>query len=546
MSENNKNNTNNKDEIIENQKIEEDMPDIQKEIDEKKSDIVSDENKKENSDKKDNKKSDKQNQPKKTKRFSTRAFKRGGLAIALTAIIIVFAVLLNVLVDKLSSRFPILSYDFTATGAYELSQNSIDLLTHIDKDIQITVLLEEEEFISCDNDGYFRQANEIMKQYTQYCDKIKLKYVDIVSNPAIANNYPDDELAQTDVIVSCGDKYKILTVEDLFNINVDYYTYSSYITSSKAEETITSALLNVVSDESVKVSVVTDFSTKSYYEYFINLLKKNNYDVEEISLLTDDIDAETGIVVLLPPSKDYGSSAIEKLSEFLVNSGEYGKTVVYVPNITTVETPNLDDFCEEWGVKVGDGLAFEGDTTRLIGSTYMDLVLAKYDDESYTADLKYPDVPVISVYSRPIEIVDSSITTTLLKYSDKSGIQPSTADENWSMKDAMLGNETPVATLSTKSSSSNSSNLLVIGSAESLSETILSSPYNNSDYYLKLLYKLSGRDDIAVSIEAKSLSGSEMTVTTSQANAYGIFFMILLPVIIIVTGIIIWARRRNR
>ncbi len=546
MSENNKNNTNNEDEIIENQKIEEDMPDIQKEIDEKKSDIVSDENKKENSDKKDNKKSDKQNQPKKTKRFSTRAFKRGGLAIALTAIIIVFAVLLNVLVDKLSSRFPILSYDFTATGAYELSQNSIDLLTHIDKDIQITVLLEEEEFISCDNDGYFRQANEIMKQYTQYCDKIKLKYVDIVSNPAIANNYPDDELAQTDVIVSCGDKYKILTVEDLFNINVDYYTYSSYITSSKAEETITSALLNVVSDESVKVSVVTDFSTKSYYEYFINLLKKNNYDVEEISLLTDDIDAETGIVVLLPPSKDYGSSAIEKLSEFLVNSGEYGKTVVYVPNITTVETPNLDDFCEEWGVKVGDGLAFEGDTTRLIGSTYMDLVLAKYDDESYTADLKYPDVPVISVYSRPIEIVDSSITTTLLKYSDKSGIQPSTADENWSMKDAMLGNETPVATLSTKSSSSNSSNLLVIGSAESLSETILSSPYNNSDYYLKLLYKLSGRDDIAVSIEAKSLSGSEMTVTTSQANAYGIFFMILLPVIIIVTGIIIWARRRNR
>ena len=546
MSENNKNNTNNEDEIIENQKIEEDMPDIQKEIDEKKSDIVSDENKKENSDKKDNKKSDKQNQPKKTKRFSTRAFKRGGLAIALTAIIIVFAVLLNVLVDKLSSRFPILSYDFTATGAYELSQNSIDLLTHIDKDIQITVLLEEEEFISCDNDGYFRQANEIMKQYTQYCDKIKLKYVDIVSNPAIANNYPDDELAQTDVIVSCGDKYKILTVEDLFNINVDYYTYSSYITSSKAEETITSALLNVVSDESVKVSVVTDFSTKSYYEYFINLLKKNNYDVEEISLLTDDIDAETGIVVLLPPSKDYGSSAIEKLSEFLVNSGEYGKTVVYVPNITTVETPNLDDFCEEWGVKVGDGLAFEGDTTRLIGSTYMDLVLAEYDDESYTADLKYPDVPVISVYSRPIEIVDSSITTTLLKYSDKSGIQPSTADENWSMKDAMLGNETPVATLSTKSSSSNSSNLLVIGSAESLSETILSSPYNNSDYYLKLLYKLSGRDDIAVSIEAKSLSGSEMTVTTSQANAYGIFFMILLPVIIIVTGIIIWARRRNR
>ena len=546
MSENNKNNTNNEDEIIENQKIEEDMPDIQKEIDEKKSDIVSDENKKEKSDKKDNKKSDKQNQPKKTKRFSTRAFKRGGLAIALTAIIIVFAVLLNVLVDKLSSRFPILSYDFTATGAYELSQNSIDLLTHIDKDIQITVLLEEEEFISCDNDGYFRQANEIMKQYTQYCDKIKLKYVDIVSNPAIANNYPDDELAQTDVIVSCGDKYKILTVEDLFNINVDYYTYSSYITSSKAEETITSALLNVVSDESVKVSVVTDFSTKSYYEYFINLLKKNNYDVEEISLLTDDIDAETGIVVLLPPSKDYGSSAIEKLSEFLVNSGEYGKTVVYVPNITTVETPNLDDFCEEWGVKVGDGLAFEGDTTRLIGSTYMDLVLAEYDDESYTADLKYPDVPVISVYSRPIEIVDSSITTTLLKYSDKSGIQPSTADENWSMKDAMLGNETPVATLSTKSSSSNSSNLLVIGSAESLSETILSSPYNNSDYYLKLLYKLSGRDDIAVSIEAKSLSGSEMTVTTSQANAYGIFFMILLPVIIIVTGIIIWARRRNR
>lgn len=525
------NNNKNKNENLENQVS---TNDTTTEVEEKKKFSDSKKDKKTNNNDKSNKKSI----------FSTRAFKRGGLAIALTAVVLVFAVLLNVLISKLSDKFPVLNYDFTATGAYELSQDSIDLLTHIDKDIQITVLSKEETFIA--QDEYFRQANEIMKQYTQYCNKISVKYMDIVSNPAFANKYPDENLSTTDVVVTCGDKYKILTVSDLFNISYDSYYGYSYITSSVAEEALTTAFLNVISDESVKVSVVTDFTTSNYYDYFIDLLKKNNYEVEEISLLTNDIDAETGIVVLLPPDKDYDTKAIEKLSDFLVNSGEYGKTVVYLPTVKTVETPNIDDFCEEWGLKVGDGLAFEGDTTKLIGSSYLDIVLSQYGDESYTADLKYPDIPVISIYARPIEIIDSSNATVLLKYSDKSGIYPSTADESWSMQNAMLGNETAVAGIGTKKSSSNVSNLVIIGSAESVSETALSSAYNNSDYYLKLLYKLSGRDDISVSIENKSLSGNEMTVSTAQAKAYGLFFILFIPLVIIVTGIIIWARRRNR
>lgn len=528
--------------VSEDTEIKEDLKENQEEASVENSDTSEDDNSK--TEEKSTVNSEKDKKKNTSKRFNSRAFKRGGLAIALTAVVLVLVVLLNVLVAKISEKFPVLSYDFTAEQAYKLSQDSIDLLSHIDKDIEITVLSKEEDYISYDD--YFRQANALLGQYSQYNDKINVNYIDIVSNPSFANKYPDEDLATTDLIVACGDKYKVLTVYDMFNVEYDSYYGYSYIASSIAEEALTSAMLNVISDESVKVAVVTDFATKDYYEYFMDLLKKNNYEVEEMSLLTDEIDAETGIVILLPPSNDYDVTAIEKLSEFMVNSGEYGKTVVYLPSVTTVKTPNIDDFCEEWGLKVGDGLVFEGDTTRLVGRTYMDAVLAQYGDESYTADLKYPNVPVVSLYSRPIEIIDETNTSVLLKYSKSSGIQPSTADDNWSMKDAMLGEETAVAAIGTKTSSSNSSNLVIIGSAESVSESILGSAYNNSDYYLKLLYKLSGREDISVTIESKSLSGSEMTVTVAQANAYAIFFMAVVPLVIAVTGIVIWVRRRNR
>ena len=64
----------------------------------------------------------------------------GGVATAITCVVVAIVVVLNVLVSRMVDKYP-LKIDLTESHMYEISQDSIDFLENMEQDVEFTVLM---------------------------------------------------------------------------------------------------------------------------------------------------------------------------------------------------------------------------------------------------------------------------------------------------------------------------------------------------------------------------------------------------------------------
>lgn len=219
-------------------------------------------------------------------------------ALVITAVVLVATILLNVVVSLMSDKLPGMSIDLTSKGAFQLSETSIKLAQNVKKDLKITFLDDKQSYRSkASSNTYYAQVMAIAEEYGKYNNKISAEYVSIVDNPNLENKYPQETLSADNIIVSCGDKYRILDQYDIFNVKSYYSTYS-YIASSKAEEAFDGAILAVTSTESTKLAIVEDNSTEDF-TYFKNILEQNNYELVSVKLEQEDIPKDAKMLIVL-------------------------------------------------------------------------------------------------------------------------------------------------------------------------------------------------------------------------------------------------------
>ena len=65
-------------------------------------------------------------------------------------------------------------------------------------------------------------------------------------------------------------------------------------------------------------------------------------------------------------------------------------------------------------------------------------------------------------------------------------------------------------------------------------------------YFVNMFNVLSGQDDPGITIEAKEVGNYELSITSGPANVIGVITIIIIPVAILIVGLVIWIRRRNR
>ena len=155
----------------------------------------------------------------------------------------------------------------------------------------------------------------------------------------------------------------------------------------------------------------------------------------------DEIEKDTDMIIIYEPEKDFTENALLKLENFLVNDENYGKNLVYVPDIEGAEHTRLDSFVGMFGMSVTDGVAFEYDESRrYYSSNYYEYLICDFASNLYRenfSDERY--TPVMTGLSRPIYIKSKDVEP-LLVLSEKSGTVPYTADDDWSMEDSITGN----------------------------------------------------------------------------------------------------------
>ena len=472
-------------------------------------------------------------------------------ALVITAVVLVATILLNVVVSLMSDKLPGMSIDLTSKGAFQLSETSIKLAQNVKKDLKITFLDDKQSYRSkASSNKYYAQVMAIAEEYGKYNNKISAEYISIVDNPNFENKYPQETLSADNIIVSCGDKYRILDQYDIFNVKSYYSTYS-YIASSKAEEAFDGAILSVTSTESTKLAIVEDNSTEDF-TYFKNILEQNNYELVSVKLEQEDIPKDAKMLIVFTPEKDFSKTAAKKIRTYLENNKEYGKNMLYIPSSKTYKTPNLDEVLSDWGITVGDGLAYELESSSVYGRNMYDGILCYMGSNAFTSKFDDNSAPVISSYARPITLDSDAETQSLLQYSSKSGVCPSDADDSYDFTGNAKGNIIIAGYgvngifANDKKSSDKISTVFVFGSSTMFEKTILASTYSDQKYILAMLSESCGRVDQEISVEAKELTQYDVQIDNNSASVIGLVCYVGLPIAVICAGLIVFVKRRNK
>ena len=498
------------------------------------------------------------------KAMSSRKTRHRVQAVSISAIAVAVVVLINIISGLLVDRFPDLKADFTSNKAFELNDDTVEIMSHLNKDVSFHIVADERTFLA--SGTYFVQAKNLLDKMEARSDgRFKYDFVDTTENPNFAKKYEDInwKTKETVGVIECGDQYKGLNIKDCFTYDESYYaTYQTYSwTGTTIEQAVAKGTLYVTSDERVVVDVLTGEGEGGYnsstgegssgYDELTKLLSDNAYQVNEVSLLTGELDKDAKFVLIFAPQVDISESTAEKLRTWLDNGGKKGKTLIYIPNATPylkdLNTPNLDALLKDWGMELNKGFVYETNDNYRWNPNSVYTFLTDYADK-YIENLKNANVPVATNFAMGINITDTGTAHALLNTSKGAGVYPNDADKNFNLLDHVKGEPIAIAAEGTKAGTDTYSNVVVFSSSSMFSSEMMNYySFNNGAYFMNVVNTIADKDDETPIIEGRTLQTPTLgKPAASTTNAILIVFVFVIPGLILVTGIVLWIRRRNK
>lgn len=525
------------------------------------------------------KKAEKIKKPKKEKLLKNEAlFKKGSYSLALTAIVLVGILVVNILVSALNDRF-VLEFDMTAEKENSISAENIDYIKSIEKEVDVIVCATEEAYASymasmaeqthgltsdATTSDYLNQTLTLINKYGAYNKKIKVQFVDTQSSEftAITSKYGTNNLEFGSIIVSVTKadgtlRYKKLGFKDIYALTEDD-TYAAYgmvtstISGNNIETALTGAISYVLSDIDVKVAFLTGHSSTDLTASYKKLLTDNNYEVEVISdAVVNKIDSKFDMIVIPAPSKDFIESEITAMSAFLDNDGKLGKSMMVFADASTKYLPDFYSFLSEWGVAIGEGILYETDSNYHAAGDHTTLISANTGKIEDLADLEL----CVTGYNVPMEPAfetEGSRTVVSVVETMETTTEAPKGVEEWSEADSAgkSNYSTIIETTEMKyiDNEPQESRVTVFSSP-----FFLSSEYNesasvaNKDLTLAMADRASGAGKSDISFVSKTITDESFyeSVTEGSANAIKVIFMFVLPLAVLAMGIVIFVKRRN-
>ncbi|MDR1674618.1 MAG: GldG family protein [Oscillospiraceae bacterium] len=529
---------------------------------------------------------------------NTRKLKYGWGAAAITVLFVAAVVLLNITVSLITKNFP-LKADLTSNKMYEISQETRDYLNNLNTDVEIAVMADETSFKAVPNN---KSVAEVLEKYAVLTGHIKLKYLNPNSNPTEYDRYNSlytgGVIEENMVVITAGNKIRVHPTTDFYTMQyVDYTSEYPSVVGFKAEQIVTSGLMYVTDANPQKAAFVMSTRTaanNSALQSLSYFLALNGYEMDnkEVNLDIEDITDDVDLLVLYAPMSDLTDTAIDKIEQFMDNDGKYGKNMLYAASLDQELTPNLDAYIEEWGFKLGRSLVLEDDEAKrqtvglsAIGSQTSASV-GYIDNTDYITDLPNVNIPIIVAYSRPIEILWDSMSGrtaySLLKTSPTSYLYPTQEEETQEEETASSTSETAettaqseteeseteaettvfdsagapkseqvVAAVCQKTKSGTDSqvytgSVMVLGSALFTDYSLMSSnACNNAAYIISAINTMTGKDTSFL-VSEKAFEDKSIVITKSEIKALGFVVMGVIPIIVILLGVFVYIRRRNR
>jgi ABC-type uncharacterized transport system involved in gliding motility auxiliary subunit len=488
---------------------------------------------------------------------SRKSFLYSGNLLLIIVLVLAILVLFNYFLSRHNHRF-----DFTKARIHSLSDQSVQVLKNLKKDVQIK--------------GFFREGNysrsqleDLLKNFTYYSKKVKYEFIDPDKNPGLVKAYGITQDGTT-ILEAGGQETRITsaTEEDLTNALIKSTRESKkviYFLEGHGEHSIEQT-------EEGGLSSVKDE------------LQKLGYEAKKLTLaLSETFPKDCALLVIPGPQKDLLPNELETIRDYIDKGGR----VFFMADPEVA--PGVAPFLGGFGVKLTNDVVVDT-VSRLFGGDYFMPVITEYEGHEITRNFRYA---TFFPYARSVEAADpkpAGVTISILGKTSPNSWSERELEKKQVTFDKDRDQQGPiplalVATIEVKPEEKKPESPAAAGEkaepekpagqeepgGKKTDETKPATPpppeqkkegriavFGDSDFASNRYYGLSGNGNFflntvnwlteesdLISIQPRTSSPRTVQFTPSQGRLLFFVSVVFLPLIILILGVSVWARRRS-
>ena len=444
---------------------------------------------------------------------------RSGIyASAVTVLVVVLAVLLNLIVRAVPTKYT--EFDLSEAGLYTLSGSSKDIAHALTQDVTIYYLAEtgsEDAIIT-----------KLLDRYASESSHIKWETKDPAVYPTFAAQYGVQSAENGSLILVSGEKSAVLAASDLYDYDYsDYYTTGSYSVTFGGENKLTAAIYRITSGEELHAYYTTNHGEQRLTDTLTDALEGQNLSVSPLDLLTDTIPDDCDLLIINDPQQDLASAGglvdeMSALRAYLKNGGH-----LMLTTDSYYSTPNLDALMAEFGLTRTPGLVVEGDSSHYLNG-YPYYLLPDYatDTESGTLDGIDTSRRVLLQMAQGITITETEgvtsealLVSTESSYSKAAGYEMTTAEQEDGDPDG------PFALAAYASDNSTGAEVIWVNCGNMDNEAVYQTVPGNVTFLQGCAASLAGQEGTTL-VESKALEAAPITISGHTAAVLGLLFVL--------------------
>jgi ABC-type uncharacterized transport system involved in gliding motility auxiliary subunit len=455
--------------------------------------------------------------------------------IAATSVVVVLAILvtINYIASRQNKR-----WDLTASGQFTLSDQTRRVVTSLDQPLRIVAFARETEF------GRLRDR---LGEYQYLSGRLTVDYIDPDKKPSLARQYQ---------------------VQAYNTLVFEYQGRTERITTD-SEQDITNAIIKVVTGQQKKVYFLqghgekdTANSERGGYSAIAAALGRDNFGLDKLVLAQQpDVPADASVVVVAGPRTDLFGPEIDALRRYLARGGKI--LFLLDPPEAADEAPlaNTLALLREWGIEVGTNVVVDASGVgQLLGTGPEVPVVASYPShpivDRFNLITAYPLARSVTAIAGGTNgrLAQGFLETTARSWAEvdiarlmKTGeVEP---EETKGDRRGPITIGAAVAVPATDAPVAEGGNgrkpearVAAIGDSDFVSNGALGIQ-GNKDLFLNAVNWLAQQENL-ISIRPTEPEDRRVTITADQQRLVNWFSLLVIPGLIIGTGVYTWWRRR--
>ena len=463
----------------------------------------------------------------------------GGIKLGAYSVLGIFvAIALTVVVNLGLNYVPeqYSSFDLTQNKLYRLTEETKAFLTGLSEDVTIYVLAEE--------GAGDENLEKTLEQMEDQSGHVRVSYVSTAKNPNFYQNYTQEQPVSNSLIVEGEKRSRVVSFEDIYAYEMDYNTYSYQITGYDGEGQIVSAIAYVTTEDMPVLYAVGGHGELELEDKFVNAIEKENVSCEQLMLYSvDEIPEDAQGVILNAPTGDYSEDDAKKVIDYLKKGGN----ALIISTMTEGEMTNFESILDFYGISEIEGTIVEQDRNFYYQNPYY--LFPNIESAEVTAALT--NSLVFAPFSMGLSYEDTledTVYTPLLTTSGSAFSKTDITDTSDYSKGANDIDGPFVVSVEAEKSTEdgNVSHAFVVG-GESLFTGLADDkvPGNNVKLFGSMISNLV-EHETSVAIPVKSLSMPNLTFKAQTAYIAAVLCVVVIPLATLITGLVIWLKRRRR